>query len=73
VVKKKICPPKSASFATDLLIGVKWESCWDEVTTCSQSCNFQTQGVNQETNRKQRSVTIMMVMIMMMKAIATVM
>jgi hypothetical protein len=33
----------------------KWESCWEEVTTCSKSCNFKRKAGNQETNRaKQR-------------------
>jgi hypothetical protein len=32
----------------------KWESCWDEVTTCSKSCNFKRKAGNQETNRKHR-------------------
>jgi hypothetical protein len=32
----------------------KWESCWDEVKTCSKSCKHKRHEGNQETNRLQR-------------------
>jgi hypothetical protein len=30
----------------------KWESCWDEVTTCSKSCNRQRRADQQQMNRR---------------------
>lgn len=29
----------------------KWERCWDEVTTCSKSCNAKRRGANKQNNR----------------------
>ena len=30
----------------------KWESCWDEVTTCSKSCNRKRRSLQQEANHR---------------------
>ena len=34
----------------------KWESCWDEVTTCSKSCNRKRRDANQRQNQKAREL-----------------
>jgi hypothetical protein len=31
----------------------KWETCWDEVTTCSKSCNGKRRSLQQQNNRLQ--------------------
>lgn len=33
----------------------KWEDCWDEVTTCSKSCNRKRREKKQETNKANRN------------------
>lgn len=35
----------------------KWESCWDEVTTCSKSCNRKRRASQQASNRAARTTT----------------
>ena len=32
----------------------KWENCWDEVTTCSKSCNRKRRALQQESNHQSR-------------------
>lgn len=33
----------------------KWESCWDEVTTCSKSCNSSRRSLKSASNKSERS------------------
>jgi hypothetical protein len=46
----KICPVCNRPFTWRK----KWEKCWDEVITCSKSCNFKRREDNQKINRLQR-------------------
>ena len=34
----------------------KWENCWDEVTTCSKSCNRKRKSLQQQANGKQSKI-----------------
>lgn len=36
----------------------KWERCWDEVTTCSKSCNCKRRGLQQEKRSEQEETQI---------------
>jgi len=34
----------------------KWERCWEEVTTCSKSCNAQRRSINGKNNKKEQDL-----------------
>jgi hypothetical protein len=44
----KMCPVCNRPFTWRK----KWEKCWDEVTTCSKSCNFKRKEENQKARKR---------------------